>query len=97
MRIAWLPRATRDLESIVVYLLDHDRGAARRLNETIRSRVALLAEQPALGRAGRIPNTRERIIGGTPYIVAYTVDHRRDVVIVLCVLHGARQWPSILP
>ena len=96
MRITWLSRATRDLEGIVRYLLDHDSGAARHMNETIRGRVELLAEQPALGRGGRIQNTRELIIGGTPYIVAYTVDRRRDVVIILRVLHGARQWPSTL-
>ncbi len=97
MGITRLPRATRDRESIVGYLLDHDSGAARHMNETIRSRVAFLAEQPALGRVGRVPNTRELIVGGPPHIVAYTVDRRRDVVIVLRVLHGARQWPSTLP
>jgi len=97
MGITWLPRATRDRESIVGYHLDHDSGAARHMNETIRSRVAFLAEQPALGRVGRVPNTRELIVGGPPYIVAYTVDRRRDVVIILRVLHGARQWPSTLP
>jgi len=42
MGIIWLPRATRDRESIVGYLLDRDSGAARHMNETIRSRVALL-------------------------------------------------------
>ncbi len=88
MRITWLPRATRDLESIVVYLLDHESGSARRMNETIRSRVALLAEQPSLGRVGRIPNTRELVIGRVIYIVPYTVDRRFNAVIILRILEA---------
>jgi plasmid stabilization system protein ParE len=34
------------------------------------------------------------VIGRTPYIVAYTVDARRDAVVILRVLHGAQRWPA---
>jgi len=51
----------------------------------------LLSDNPALGRTGRVRGTRELVIAGTPYIVAYRV--RGEVAQVLRVLRGAQQWP----
>jgi toxin ParE1/3/4 len=96
MQILWLARAEDDLVSIVDYLLDRDPAAALRIYEAIRQQVELLAAQPAIGRAGRVKDTRELVIPRTPYLVAYTVDRRIDAVIILRVLHSARQWPNDL-
>jgi toxin ParE1/3/4 len=96
MRILWLDHAEADLDAAFDYVLARDPGAARRLYNAIRNRVALLADQPALGRPGRVSGTRELVIGGTPYIVAYTIDHAIDSVVILRVLHGARRWPEAL-
>ena len=94
MKILWRKVAQDDLNGAFDYILDFDPQAALRLYETIRARVELLAGHPALGRAGRVPDTRELVIPGTPYLVAYTVDRRLDAVVVLRVLHGRRQWPE---
>ncbi len=40
-----------------------------------------------MGRIGRVPLTRELIVGGTPWIIVYRV--RADVVEIIRVLHGA--------
>jgi toxin ParE1/3/4 len=53
--------------------------------------VKYLERHPALGRAGRLPGTRELVVSGTPFIVVYRV--RFDVTQVLSVLHHARKWP----
>ena len=45
----------------------------------------------ALGRPGRVPSTRELVVVGTPYVVAYRIE--RTVVLVLHILHGAQRWP----
>ena len=50
--------------------------------------------QPGMGRPGRVPDTRELIIAGTPYIVAYTVDTNAQVVTILRLQRGARLWPE---
>ncbi len=96
MRVLWLKRAEADLNEAFDYLLERSPQAALRLYETIRQRVELLADHPHLGRAGRVEGTRELVVAGTPYIVAYTVDSRIDAVIVLRVLHGRRTWPEKL-
>lgn len=96
MQVLWLRRATANLDELFDYILDRDPRAAERVRAAIREHVRRLAEQPGLGRLGRVVNSRELAISGTPYIVAYTVDHRLDAVIVLRVLHGARRWPDRL-
>jgi toxin ParE1/3/4 len=58
----------------------------------IIEQVALLANHPGIGRPGRVEGTRELVIPGLPYLVAYS--HRNDTVAVLRVLHGARKWPE---
>ncbi len=57
----------------------------------IDAAVALIGEHPFIGRTGRVKGTREFVVIGTSYIIAYRV--KGDGVEVLRVLHGARQWP----
>jgi plasmid stabilization system protein ParE len=73
--------------------LDNPRGARQRVAR-IRAAVAHLTTHPAMGRVGRITGTRELVIAGTPYIVAYRV--RTRSVRNLAVLHAAQRWPSKL-
>ena len=68
--------------------------AAGALMQQIDEAVGDLADFPRMGRPGRVAGTRERIVGGTAYVVAYRI--RDDRVEVLRVLHGARKWPQRL-
>jgi toxin ParE1/3/4 len=52
----------------------------------------MLTKHPHIGRAGRVPETRELVVAKTPYIVPYRV--RGDEVEILAVFHGARRWPD---
>jgi toxin ParE1/3/4 len=93
VRVRWLRRALRNLEEEADYIARDDPQAAAQV-ERIAASVDLLASQPALGRPGRVPGTRELIITGTPYIDPYRV--RDDTVEILRVFHGARRWPEKL-
>jgi toxin ParE1/3/4 len=93
MRIKWLRTALRNLDAEAEYIARDNPAAAIRVVQKIRATVNLLAEQPALGRPGRVPNTRELVISGTPYLVPYRV--RGQLIEVLRVLHAARQWPTM--
>ena len=93
-QIEWRSQAQDDLHDIFRYVFEFQPSAAWSLRDVIARNVEFLALHPALGRSGRVPGTRELVIPGTPYIVAYTVDSRRDVVQVLAVIHGARLWPA---
>jgi toxin ParE1/3/4 len=68
--------------------------AAYAVQKAIERQVGRLAEHPRVGRLGRIEGTRELVVSGTSYIVAYRV--MTSEVIVLRILHGAQQWPTQL-
>lgn len=94
MKLVWLQKAESDLDGVVEYIAQHNPTAAWQIYEKIRSKIELLTEQPGIGRPGRVPGTRELVIQGTPYLVPYTVYQPLDAVVILRVLHGAREWPE---
>jgi addiction module RelE/StbE family toxin len=94
MSIRYTRRASIDLLNIQEYIAKDNPAAAYRTTQLIRRRIEQLAEQPGLGRSGRVAGSRELVIAGTPYVVAYRIADRH--IDVLAVLHGARQWPDTL-
>ena len=48
--------------------------------------MALLIDHPSLGRAGRVPGTRELVVPDTPYLVPYRVRGMR--IEILRIFHG---------
>jgi toxin ParE1/3/4 len=91
LKIRWLSRALLDLDEAYLYAALDNPAAAMRLIKQIQEGVPRLSEYPLMGRAGRVPGTRELVIAGTPYLVVYQVGVKK--VVVLAVLHGARRWP----
>ncbi len=90
-RIRWLNIALSDLDESIEYIAQHNQNAARKLANRIWNSVQLLADNPEIGRPGRVSGTRELVINGTPYIVAYRI--KSNQVQILRVIHGARKWP----
>lgn len=91
MRVRWTRLALADLAAIGARVSADDPAAAARLGGEIEDAVTLLGRHQALGRPGRVPDTRELVVPETPYLVPYRV--RGGEVHVLRVLHGARRWP----
>ncbi len=85
--------AKRDLEELVVYIGEDNPGAAVEVVNRILDRIEMLGDQPGIGRPGRRAGTRELVVEGTRYIVAYREDATRGEIQVLRVLHAARLWP----
>jgi toxin ParE1/3/4 len=90
--IRWLDQAVEDLKAARAYISRHNPSAAADIAQRILDAVKILRDYPAAGRAGRIPNTRELVVTGTPYILPYRV--RAESVEILRVLHSAQQWPE---
>ncbi len=92
MRVRWTTPALRDLENIQDSIAEHDPRAAFDLSERLWVQVNVqLAQYPESGRAGRVNGTRELVISGAPYIVAYRIT---DIVAVLAIQHTAMRWPD---
>lgn len=94
MQVRWLPKAIRNLDDAAEFIAQDNPVAARELVRRIRDAVEHLKVNPALGRPGRVPGTRELVVSGTPYIVPYRVRPLLDQVEVLRVFHGQRRLPQ---
>jgi toxin ParE1/3/4 len=91
LSLRWQEDAIADLQALRAYIAQDNPRAASRVARQIREAVGRLRDQPAMGRLGRVPNTREWVVPGTPYVLAYRVDE--TMLTVLRVLHGAMRWP----
>ena len=96
MKIAWTRRSRSNLDGIFNYIFVCNPMAAFRVLDVVKARVELLADQPARGRPDKIVGTRELVITGTPYFVAYRIEKATDRIIILAVRHGARLWRKSL-
>jgi toxin ParE1/3/4 len=92
VRVRWLRTALANLDAEAEYIAEDNPAAAGRVVKKIFAAVELLRENPAMGRPGRVAETRELVVGETPYIIPYRI--RGDVVEILRVFHAARKWPG---
>ena len=92
MKIRWSPSAEHHLRLIEEFIAVANPAAAVQTILTIIEAVERLTEFQASGRPGRVPHTREVVVSGTSYIVAYLVSE--DWVEIAAVIHGAREWPE---
>ena len=94
MKVVWSRRAIRHLVCLREYIeRDSEQGAAL-IAERILSAVDLLETNPDMGRAGRVPGTRELVVPRTPCIIPYRV--RRERLELIAVFHGRQKWPPKL-
>lgn len=94
MRVEWLPEAVRNRDGQLAYIAERSPRGAIAAGDAIEAAVLRLGEYPSSGRPGRIKGTRELVVAGTPYVVAYRVE--MAAVVILRLLHGAQRWPAAL-
>jgi len=90
MKVVVREAAALDIDAIFSWIAKDNPRAAAAMVERIRLRINRLAF-PGLshiGRPGRVEGTRELV--EPPYIVVYAVDEPADEIMVLAVMHGAR-------
>ena len=93
MIVGWSSEAIDDLAALRAYISQDNPAAAKRITlAIIQSVEELLSDHPHIGRAGRVPGTRELVIPRTPFIVPYHVRNNR--IQILRVYDGARRWPE---
>jgi len=92
VEVKWLNKAIKNLDKEAEYIAKENPQAARQVVQRIYDAVSLLADNPSLGRPGRIHGTRELVIDKTSYIIPYRV--RNDRVELLRVFHTSRKFPK---
>ncbi|MGI4745466.1 MAG: type II toxin-antitoxin system RelE/ParE family toxin [Janthinobacterium lividum] len=91
MTVRYTRQALADLEEARRYIALDRPAAAASVAVSLRRAIDGLRLFPDRGRPGRVAGTRELVVIGTPFVVAYRVaDPNVDI---LAILHGARMWP----
>lgn len=88
-------KARQDLLEIWLYVAADDASAADRLLRDLNALFDQTADFPRLGRAVEgFPGYR--MLTRSSYLLFYRVDDEERTVMLMRVLHGARDWPGIL-
>jgi toxin ParE1/3/4 len=93
MNLLWTAPALADLAALHEHISADDAAAAdQMLNRIILLAETQLSRMPESGCLGRVPNTRELVVTGSPYFLPYRIVG--ETIQVLRVIHGARRWPG---
>ena len=98
-KVVFLQAALDDLEQIVAYIAQDNVNAALRLHDRIVETTNKLPDFPMIGRLvpdEKIGKHGFRMIGHGKCIIFYKVYDNDNKVVVLRVLHGARDYPRLL-
>jgi toxin ParE1/3/4 len=90
MRLVVHATAWQDLDDIGHWIGKDSPTAARRALRSIVQTIDMLAHFPLLARPGRARNSYERRVAGTPYIIVFRLREKPPVIIVVAVVHAAR-------
>ena len=90
--IRWTKRALKRLDRIGTGIANDNPAAAARVVARLALAVELLADQPAMGRVGRIAGIRELVFADLSYLIVYWVT--ASDLQILTILHGALKWPD---
>jgi toxin ParE1/3/4 len=90
MRLIVDSAALADLNDIAAWIAQDQPAAARRVLIAILSTIEQLQYFPGLARPGRAGQTWERVVPHTPYIVVFEFTKNPTAIIVIAVVHGAR-------
>ena len=93
--VLWSRDALGDLKEQAAFIAQDNPAAARRVADRIRDTAKSLGDM-ATGRPGRITGIYEKPVTRLPYILAYALVSQggREVVVILRVIHAARDWPE---
>lgn len=94
MNTRWLEDAINDLQALRQYIHQDNPTAEKKVTDKLIDTIELLSNNPEIGRPGRVINTKELIVSGTPYIVPYRI--KNEAIEILRIFHCAMKWPEEL-
>ncbi|MEZ5647664.1 MAG: type II toxin-antitoxin system RelE/ParE family toxin [Alphaproteobacteria bacterium] len=81
--LVWTEEASQDLTAISVCISREDPQAASQVIKALISTIGKLENAPTAGKVGRIPGTRELVLGGGAYTIAFRVKDTRIEILRL--------------
>lgn len=90
MRVIIEETAIADIDALAAWIAKDSPQSARLVVTKVLRTIERLELFPELGHEGRDKGTFERSVPGTPYIVVYEICKKPSAVLVIAVIHGAR-------
>ena len=90
-KLEWRPMALADREAIMDHVAEDNPVAAFELDREFDAHADRACATPTLYKPGRMKGTREIVVHPN-CVMVYRVE--RSAVVILRVLHAARQWPA---
>lgn len=91
MKIKITNLATQDITSIKDYISRDNPNAAMDIIQRIIKSIDNIELFPDIGRPGRVPQTKELVISGTPLIIIYKL--LNNSLYIIRIIHSSRKWP----
>ena len=91
-QLVWRPMALADREAIMEFVAAENPAAAVALDDQFEAKAEQARQRPTLYKPGRVKGTREIVVRPN-YVMIYAVAKDANEVVMLRVLHTARQWP----
>lgn len=90
MNVVWAEAARQEWAAQYRFYFSRNPDVARRLRQAVMGGARRLREYPRMGRIGRVADTRELVIAGTPFLLVY--DETPARVEILHVYDGRQDW-----
>jgi addiction module RelE/StbE family toxin len=94
MKLEFNLQSVESLASIKAYIERDSPVAATRVAEKIIETARRLRQLPLLGRKGKKAGTRELVVPGLPYIIAYRIVE--ETIVVDAIIQTRMKWPREL-
>lgn len=89
--VLWAEAARADMLDQIRHIAADNPSAAARVATALRATGAALGDF-ATGHPGRVSGTYEKSVRGLPYIIAYALSADDRALVILRVIHAARDW-----
>lgn len=91
MKLRFTQRARQDLIDIADYIRERNPAASLRVRAAILDSLQNLLLFPAIGRRQTVHGVRKLVTRRYPYFVYYTFDQATEEIVILTILHPARE------
>ena len=88
-KVVILPVAKKDIHEAAQWYQTKQLGLGKRFTREVRSKVSFIERNP-MACAKKYDNVRTVVLNTFPFLIHYTIDEIKEIIIISAVLHTSR-------
>jgi plasmid stabilization system protein ParE len=92
-KVVILPVAKKDIHEAAQWYQTKQPGLGKRFTSEVRSKVSFIERNP-MACAKKYDNVRTVVLNTFPFLIHYTIDEVKNIIVISAVLHTSRN-PNI--